>query len=138
MALVASARANAARLAPYAAVFLRLGVGYVFVRHGLMKAHMGVTGVAGFFGHLGIPLATLMALIVITVETFGAVCVVLGLFTRFWAALMAVDMIVAIAVAVVPSGHAPELEVLLLAGALALVGLGGGPLSVDRLFPKPS
>jgi putative oxidoreductase len=134
MTLAAQAKAVADRLTPWAAVFLRLSVGYVFIRHGLAKVHTGIGGVAGFFGHLGIPLATPAAVVVIVVETVGAVCVVLGLATRWWAACMAVQMVVAISVAVVPAGRAPELEGLLLAGALALVGLGAGRLSLDRLF----
>jgi putative oxidoreductase len=107
---------------------------YVFVRHGLMKVHMGLAGTAGFFGHLGIPAPTVFAAIVITVETLGAACLALGLLTRFWAFCMAVDMVVAIWRAVLP--RAPELELLLLVGALALLSLGGGPLSIDRLLQK--
>jgi putative oxidoreductase len=121
-------------LAPFAPLFLRLGMAYVFVRHGLMKVHMGVAGTAGFFGHLGIPLPTVFAAVVITVETVGAVCLALGLLTRFWALCMVVDMVVAIWRAVLP--RAPELELLLLVGALALLSLGGGPLSIDRLLQK--
>jgi putative oxidoreductase len=126
----------AGRLTPYAAVALRIGMGWVFLRHGLGKLGMGVAGVAGFFGGLGIPIPHAFAVIVIVVETVGAACVLLGVLTRFWAALMAVDMIVAILVAVMPTGHAWELEGLLLAGAVALIGLGDGPLSVGRLVHK--
>jgi putative oxidoreductase len=122
------------RLTPYAAVFLRLGVGWVFLRHGRMKLGMGVAGVAGFLHHLGFPLAPFWAVVLIGVETLGAACVVLGLFTRFWAACLAIDMILAISLAVLPSGRAPELEGLLLAGALALVALGDGPLSLGALL----
>ena len=121
------------RFAPAAPVVLRVGVGWVFLRHGLMKVHMGVAGVAGFLGHLGFPVPAAWAVILIAVETAGAACVVLGLWTRFWAACMAVDMVLAISLAVLPSGHAPELEGLLLAGALALLALGDGPISIGAL-----
>lgn len=126
----------AGRLTPYAGVFLRVALGWVFLRHGIIKLGMGVAGVAGFFGRLGIPAPHVSAVIIMTVETVGAVCVLVGALTRFWAALMVVDMIVAILVAVLPSGHGFELEGLLLAGALALVGLGDGPLSVGWLVHK--
>jgi putative oxidoreductase len=126
----------AIRLTPYAGVFLRIGVGWVFLRHGIGKLGMGVDGVAGFFGGLGIPVPHVFAVIVMTVETVGAVCVLVGALTRFWAALMAVDMIVAISVAIMPTGRAWELEGLLLAGAVALVGLGDGPLSLGKLLRK--
>ena len=69
-----------------------------------------------------------------TVETLGAACLALGLLTRFWALCMVVDMVVAIWRAVLP--RAPELELLLLVGALALLSLGAGPLSIDRLLQK--
>jgi len=121
-------------IAPFAPLFLRLGMAYVFVRHGLAKLHMGLPQVAGFFGHLGIPAPTVFAAIVIGVETLGAACLALGLLTRFWALCMVIDMAVAIWRAVLP--RAPELETLLLAGAIALVSLGAGPLSIDRLLQK--
>ncbi len=122
----------AALLAPLAPLFLRLGIAYVFVRHGLMKYHMGLHQVAGFFGHLGIPVPIVFAAIVIGVETLGAACLALGLLTRFWAFCMVVEMAVAIWLAVLP--RAPELELLLLVGSLALFSLGAGPISFDRLF----
>jgi putative oxidoreductase len=126
----------AGRVTPYAVVFLRIAVGWVFLRHGLVKLGMGVGNVSGFFHGLGIPLPHVFAVVVMSVETVGAACVLAGALTRFWAALMAVDMIVAITVAILPTGRAFELEGLLLAGALALVGLGDGPLSVGRLVRK--
>jgi putative oxidoreductase len=136
MMVVAQGRALAARLSPAASLFLRLGVGLVFLNHGLMKLHMGVAGVGGFFHTLGIPLPSVAAVVVIAVETFGAACVVLGVLTRLWALAMAMEMAVAILVAVLPRGHNPELEALLLAGALALVALGDGPVAVGSLFKK--
>ncbi len=135
-AILAAARALANSLSPFASLFLRVAVGLVFINHGLMKWHMGVNGVAGFLGHLGIPLPEVAAIIVIAVETVGAACLVIGLLTRFWAACMTVEMVVAILLAVLPAHHSPELEGLLLAGALAIVALGAGPIALDRLFQK--
>jgi putative oxidoreductase len=124
------------RLQPWAPLVLRLAVGLVFLHHGMMKLHTGVGGVAGFLGGLGFPLPTLWAVALIAIETVGAACVLLGVLTRLWAAAMAAEMVVAIAVAVVPNGRSPELEGLLLAGALALAGLGDGPLALGRLFRR--
>ena len=72
----------------------------------------------------------------VAVETVGAVCLLLGILTQPVAALMAVNMVVAILAAVLPHGGVPELEGLLLAGSLALVALGDGPLSVGIYFKK--
>ena len=127
-------RPVAALLSPLAPLFLRLMMAYVFVRHGLMKFHMGVPQVSGFLGHIGIPVPSVAAVVLIIVETIGAGCLALGLLTRFWALCLVVDMVVAITRAVLP--RAPELEGMLLAGALALVALGAGPLSLDRLITK--
>jgi uncharacterized membrane protein YphA (DoxX/SURF4 family) len=118
------------QLAPYAAFFMRLAVGGVFLRHGIGKWHSGVAGVAEFIHSTGIPFATVVALILIVVETIGAACVILGVLTRFWAACMAVEMVVAILAVQLPHHGGFELEGLLLAGSITLVALGDGPLSV--------
>jgi putative oxidoreductase len=118
-------------LTPYAAFFMRLAVGLVFLEHGRVKLfQMGLAGVATFLHNVGVPFATFFALIVIAVETLGAVCVVLGIFTRFWAACMAVEMLVAILAVQLPHHANFELEGLLFAGAVTLVALGDGPLSI--------
>jgi putative oxidoreductase len=118
------------RLAPYAAFFMRLAVGGIFLRHGITKFHNGVPAFTGYLHGLGVPFASVWAVIIIAVETVGAACVLLGIFTRFWAACMAVEMVVAIAAAKLPRGGNIELEGLLLAGAITLVALGDGPLSI--------
>jgi putative oxidoreductase len=119
------------QLTPYAAFFMRLAVGLVFLQHGWHKFHVqGLGGVATFFHGIGIPFATFFALIVIVIETIGAICVVLGIFTRIWAVLMAVEMLVAILAVQLPHGASFEVEGLLFAGAVTLVALGDGPLSV--------
>ncbi|HUL02293.1 MAG TPA: DoxX family protein [Gemmatimonadales bacterium] len=118
------------RLSPYAAFIMRLAVGGVFLRHGIMKYHWGVAGVAGFLHSIPVPFASAVAVYLIAVETVGAACVLLGFFTRAWAGLMAANMVVAILAVQLPKGANFEVEALLLAGAVTLVALGDGPLSV--------
>ncbi|PYO67097.1 MAG: oxidoreductase [Gemmatimonadetes bacterium] len=120
-------------LTPYAAFFMRLAVGGVFLIHGWSKFHRGIAAVAGFFGTAGIPFPTIGAFIVIVVETIGAACVILGLFTRAWAACMMFEMAIAMLIQL-RGGHNIELEGLLFAGALTLIALGDGPLSVAVRF----
>jgi putative oxidoreductase len=72
----------------------------------------------------------------IAVETVGAVCVMIGFYTRLWAAAMAVNMLAAIFLVMLPRGGSFELEALLFAGALTLVALGDGPLSIAVKFKK--
>ena len=124
-------------LTPYAAFFMRLAVGGVFLQHGWQKFHgMGVAGVAAMLHGFGFPFASVWAVILIAVETVGAICVLLGVFTRIWAACMAVEMVVAILLVKVPHGGNIELEGLLLAGAITLVALGDGPVSVAIRFKR--
>jgi putative oxidoreductase len=121
-------------LTPYAAFFMRLAVGGVFLIHGIAKFERGIGATAHFLGSLGFPFATIFAVILITIETIGAACVLLGILTRAWAAVMAVEMVVAILAVKLPGGGNFELEALLLAGAVTLVALGDGPLSVAVRF----
>ncbi len=120
----------------YAALPLRLGLGIVFLIHGIAKVNMGLAGVSGFFGSIGIPMPAVGAAIVIAMETLGAACLILGVFTRYVAAAFAFQMLVAILMANIPANRNFELEGLLLAGALSLVVLGDGALSVGSRMKK--
>ena len=128
---------NMNRFAPYVAPILRLAVGGVFLHHGIAKLQRGVPGVAAFLHDVGFPFAPFWAVIVITVETVGAACVIAGILTRVWAACMAVEMVVAILAVRLPRAASFELEALLFAAAIALVALGDGPLSIAVRFKKP-
>jgi putative oxidoreductase len=115
---------------------LRLAVGGVFLRHGVVKLQTGLPGTTEFLHSLGFPFAPIWAVILIGVETLGAICVAVGLFTRAWAAALAVVMVVAILRVRIPRGMDFELEALLRAGALSLVALGDGPLSLWGMLRK--
>jgi uncharacterized membrane protein YphA (DoxX/SURF4 family) len=108
-------------LTPYAAFFMRLAVGGVFLTRGIDRIQSGIPSVS--FGTL-------------LIETVGAVCVLLGMWTRLWATAMAVLMAVTILADKLPHHAAFELEALLLAGAVTLVALGDGPLSIGIRFKK--
>ena len=123
-------------LTPYAAFFMRLAVGGVFLLHGIGKFDRGIGATAHMLAGFGFPFATIFAVILMTIETVGAVCVLLGILTRAWAATMAIVMIVAIVAAKIPGHGNFELEALLLAGAVTLVALGDGPLSVAVRFKQ--
>ena len=125
------------RLAPYAAFFMRLAVGGVFLEHGWMRYQRGIPATAAFLQETaGLPFATGWAVGLLIIEVVGGACVVLGILTRVWALLMGGVMVVAIAAVKAPSGANVELEALLLAGAVTLVALGDGPLSVAVGFKR--
>ncbi len=114
-------------LAPYAAFFMRLAVGGVFLSRGFDRIQGGIPNLS---------LGSLLVLLVIAIETVGAVCVLLGMWTRMWATAMAVFMAVTIVASKLPHHANVELEALLLAGAVTLMALGDGPLSIGIRFKK--
>jgi len=114
-------------LAPYAAFFMRLAVGGVFLSRGLDRIQGGIPNLS---------LGSLLILLVIAIETVGAVCVLLGIWTRLWATAMAVYMAGTILADKLPHHATFELEALLLAGAVTLMALGDGPLSIGIRFKK--
>ncbi len=83
---------------------------------------------------LDLPWPGVWAWLVALVETFGGLCVIVGLFTRVAAALIACVMIVAIVKVRAAEGFVGgfEFEFALLMIALALMLQGAGRLSVDR------
>lgn len=121
--------------------FLRVVVGIVFLAHGGQKLFVfGMAGVAGFMGQVGIPVPMLAAIVVTAVEFLGGLALVLGLFTRWAAIPLAIDMLVAILVVhlkagfFLPNGY--EFAFTLLGAALALALLGSGEASVDRVLER--
>lgn len=116
---------------------LRLVVGIVFFMHGYQKVFkMGLHGVAGFFGHLGIPVPVVAAALVMLVEFVGGILLITGLATRIPATLLAIDMLVAILTVHLKNGFfgmGVEFPLTLLAGAVCLALAGGGALSLKRL-----
>lgn len=121
-------------------MLLRLVVGMIFLMHGGQKLSMGFHNVAGFLGSLGIPLPTLAAIGLTLVEFIGGIALILGLLTRYAAALLCVDMLVALIVYhakngfFVPSGV--EFPLLLLVANINLVLAGAGALGIDTLRKK--
>jgi len=116
---------------------LRMVVGFVFFMHGYQKLlKMGIHGVAGFFGHLGIPFPIVAAVLVTLLEFVGGILLITGLATRIPSALLAVDMLVAIFTVHMKNGFfgmGVEFPLTLVAGLICLALAGGGALSVKRL-----
>jgi putative oxidoreductase len=117
---------------------LRITVGIVFLVHGYQKLfHMGFHGVAGMFGHMGIPLPMVSAVVVTLVEFVGGILLIAGVGTRIAAALLALDMTVAILAVHLKHGFGAqnggfEYPLTLLAATLCLALAGGGLLSLRK------
>jgi putative oxidoreductase len=117
---------------------LRIIVGIVFLAHGYQKVFkFGFHGVEGMFGHMGIPLPAVFAVVVMLVEFVGGILLVTGLATRLPAALLAIEMLVAILVLHAPHGFFNPMGVefpLTVFGACVCLALsGGGAASLRRL-----
>jgi len=120
---------------------VRVIIGYILFMHGWTKLNTGIAGVAGFMTKNGLEPSQLFAGAAMFLETVGGVCIILGLFTRFFAAALAVELGIAFLVVHLPKGFAAAqggYEYVLLLGIVmfAIAIRGGGPYSLDRAIGK--
>jgi len=122
-----------ARLAPYLLSALRIAAAITFVEHGTQKLFgLPVGG--------RVPLASLIGLAG-TLETAGGALMLLGVFTRPLALVLAGEMAYAYFTVHAPQGRWPiqnqgELAVLYCFVWLYVSAAGPGPISVDRVLRK--
>lgn len=125
---------------PISWALIRLTAGLMIIPHGWPKLMMGVTKTAEFaLVKRGIAPAEPLAVVLITLETLGGLCVALGLFTRFWAAAICIEMMVIVYHHLPKFGWTgPGYEYPLMWGLvmLAIALRGGGPYSLDRRIGK--
>jgi putative oxidoreductase len=126
-------------------LLIRLAAGGTLFTHGWAKL-MG-SGVAAFatgsLARRGIEPALPLAYVIFFNETVGAICLMLGLFTRVVAAMIAVEFAVITLVAHAPNGYGwtspgggwefPFMWGLII---FAIALRGGGPYSVDRALGR--
>ena len=139
-----------AKSAPYAAIPLRLVVGYGFLAHGLSKWHHGPEAFAAILHAIGVPAPHLMAWVTIATEIVSGIAFLIGGFVS----LVSIPSIILLAVAVftvhlpygfisikllgVSDGRAQfgppgyECDLLYIACIVALALIGPTPWSVDN------
>ena len=146
---------NASKCAPYAAIPLRLIVGYGFLAHGLAKWHSGSETFAAILHAIGVPAPQLMAWLTITTEILSGIAILIGGFV--W--LVSIPSVILLAVAAVtvhlpygfisikllgvsngraqfgPPGY--ECDLLYIASLVVLVLIGPTPWSVDNYRRGP-
>ena len=121
---------------------VRVVIGYNLFMHGWVKLTvMGAAGVGGFMGKNGLHPGIAFAWAAIFLETIGALCIVFGLFTRFFAAALAIEMLIAMITVHWAHGFSYAkggYEYVLLLGIVlfAIAIRGGGPYSIDRAIGK--
>ena len=122
---------------------IRIAIGAILFMHGYAKlANIGIARVAANFGtNYGLPMPNVLAYSAVFLETVGAICVAIGLFTRFFAAAIAIELLIAMLAAHWAKGFsvgAGGYEYVLFLGIVmfAIALRGGGPYSVDRVIGK--
>ena len=127
---------------PIAGTLVRIVVGVMFLMHVSTKFKLGADAVAAnVFAKNGIEPALLWTYVIIFLESVGGVCLIIGLFTRFFAAALAIEMLVALLMVHLPKGYAAggggyEYVLLIGVACLTIAIRGGGPYSVDRAIGK--
>ncbi len=120
-------------LQPLAALLLRLTLGTSMAVHGYGKVvpHGALHHFAHYVTTLGLPYW--LGYISAFTEFIGGILLILGLFTRFSAALIAVNMLVAFFLIGIHAGFGIYNYILaLIAIAVMLVSCGAGAMSLDR------
>ncbi|MDE3115689.1 MAG: DoxX family protein [Pseudomonadota bacterium] len=115
---------------------LRLTVGVLLLMHGVHKLLTGIEPIKHMVAAYHVP--ELLAYGVYLGEILGPLLVILGVFSRCGAALIVINMIVAVVLAGMGQlialgpmgGYALELEAFYLFGGLAVMLLGAGSISL--------
>jgi putative oxidoreductase len=132
-------------LADWAYPLVRATAGLMLLPHAWPKYMvLGAQGVAAnILARRGIEPAMPIAILIMFLETVGAICITIGFLTRPFALLLLIEMLVITFKVQLPNGwffsaQGGGAEFTLMWAALFLVILigGGGPKSVDRLIGK--
>ena len=124
---------------------VRVLVGAVFLSEGVQKLLFADALGVGRFAKIGIPLPAISAPFVGVVEIVCGALVIVGLFTRLAAALLVVDIAVAIATTKVPmlfakgfwaTAHEARTDWSMLLGLVFLLAAGAGPRSLDAVAAR--
>ena len=126
------------RFHPVVPLVLRVVLGGLFVWHGIDKFDSGIDMVQQMFTMWGVPAPGLTAPLPAIIEIAAGTMLVFGVATRMAAMLLGLVMLGAIVyvkadLGIISSDPMPgaELDLSMLAGLVALIFLGPGPISVD-------
>lgn len=109
--------------ADWAGIFLRVGVGVIFIVHGWPKIK-NPKNFAGWLGTMGVRPAMFWALVVAVVEFFGGLALIFGFWVPVVAVLLAINMVVAMLLVRRKFVGGWEFDFVLLLVAISLVLLG--------------
>lgn len=119
----------------------RIALGIILMGHGWQKfSEWGIAGTTDSFDAMGVPAASLAAVVAAVIEFVGGILIIAGLFTRWVSGLVVLQMIGAGVFAnhfssgLFIDGGGWELVGAIAAAALAFVAVGAGQISLDRIF----
>jgi putative oxidoreductase len=124
----------------WAALLLRILVGWVFLTEGIQKFLFPAALGVGRFAKIGIPWPHVTAPFVGVVEIACGILLLVGLVTRFAALPLLIDISVAIATTKIPmllhqgfwpAMHEGRVDFCMLVGLVAILCIGGGRISCD-------
>ena len=133
---------------------LRLIIGFGFMAHGYAKLSKGVDGFANILQTIGVPAPGLMAWATALIEFFGGLAILAGAFVPIVSIPLVIIILVALFTVHLPYGFSSiklmamtadgpqfgtigyELNLLYIAGLLALVLGGPSPFSVDAMLAR--
>jgi putative oxidoreductase len=122
-------------LQPFGALLMRLALGVSMAVHGYEKVipHGGLSHYAHYIASLGIPYW--LGYVSAYTEFAGGILLIIGLLTRFAAALVAINMLVAFFYVGIHQGFGIYNYILALAAlGIMLTFYGAGALALDRKF----
>lgn len=129
-----------ASMQPITYTLVRVVFGIIMIMHGWPKWNRGADAIGNAFAtNYGVPHG--FAYLAIFFEVVGGAALVIGLFTRFFAAALAIELLIAMFAAHWAKGFSVGqggYEYVLFLGivALAIAIRGGGPYSVDAKIGK--
>ncbi|WP_018145564.1 MULTISPECIES: DoxX family protein [unclassified Thioalkalivibrio] len=117
---------------------LRLALGIMILLHGIAKLTGGISGIESMVTNAGLP--AILAYGVYIGEILAPILVIIGLYSRIGAVIIAINMLFAIALAHThevflltgTGGWALELQGMFLFTAIALALTGPGRLAINR------
>ena len=142
--------------ASYAPLPLRLILGFGMIYHGFPKLGSGHDGFVGMLTGIGVPAPGLMAYLVGLVELLGGIALIAGAFVAIVSIPLILNMLVAMFTVHLPNGFnfmnitgmgeggpvfgmpGYEVNLLYIAGLLALALMGAGAFSVDGMRSNKS
>ena len=128
---------NQARLDDTGKLIIRLVLGLTMLLHGIAKITGGIAGIEGMLGGFGLP--QFLAWGVYLGEVLGPLLLIAGFYARIGAALIAINMLMAIALAHMgqvfllneQGGWAIELQAMFLFTAVGLIFTGPGRYGIN-------